>query len=78
MMMNFVIKLSLSMNSIIKKNYNAILIMIDCLTKYSHIVFFKKKYRKTIQIYRFNKLIKYHKLLKKTINDKNKLLIFNY
>ena len=46
--MNFITKLSLSINSITKKNYDAILIMIDRLIKYFHIVFFKKKkYRKT-------------------------------
>ena len=30
--------------------------MINRLIKYSHIVFFKKKYRKTIQIYRFKQI----------------------
>ena len=37
-------KLLLSMNSITKKNYDTILIMINHLTIYSHIVFFKKEY----------------------------------
>ena len=44
MTMNFIIKLLLSMNLIIKKNYDAILIIINHLTEYSHIIFFKKKY----------------------------------
>ena len=62
-----------------KKNYDAILIMIDRLTKYSHIVFFKKKYiAKQFEYIVLNKLIKYHKLSKKIINDKNRLFISNY
>ena len=53
--------------------------MIDRLTKYSHIVFFKKKYiAKQFEYIVLNKLIKYHKLSKKIINNKNKLFIFHY
>ena len=77
--MNFITKLSLSINSITKKNYDAILIMIDRLTKYSHIVFFKKKnIAKQFEYIVLNKLIKYYELSKKIINDKNKLFIFHY
>ena len=72
-------KLSLSMNSITKKNYDAILIMIDRLTKYSYMIFFRKKYTaKQFEYIILNRLIKYHELSKKIINDKNKLFIFNY
>ena len=79
MTMNFIIKLSLSMNFILKKNYDAILIMIDRLTKYSHIIFFKKKYiAEQLKYIVLNKLIKYHELSKKIISDKDKLFIFNY
>ena len=77
--MNFITKLSLSMNSITKKNYDTILIMIDRLTKYSHIVFFRKKYiAEQFEYIVLNKLIKYHELSKKIINDKNKLFTFHY
>ena len=34
-----------------KKNYDAVLIMIDCLIKYFIIVLFKKKYRRTVEVY---------------------------
>ena len=62
-----------------KKNYDAILIMIDRLIKYSHIVFLKKKYiAKQFEYIVLNKLIKYHELSKKIINDRNKLFISNY
>ena len=77
--MNFITKSSLSMDSITKKNYDAILIIIDRLTKYSYIVFFRKKYiAKQFKYIVLNKLIKYHELSKKTINDRNKLFTFNY
>ena len=42
--MNFIIKLSKSKNSTNEKAYDAILVMIDRLTKYCHIIFFKKIY----------------------------------
>ena len=62
--MNFITKLSLSMNSITKKNYDAILIMIDRLIKYSHIAFFKKKYiAEQLEDIVLNKLIKYHEFV---------------
>ena len=77
--MNFITKLSLSMNSTTKKNYDAILIMIDRLIKYFIIVFFKKEY--TVEQLKYivlNKLIKNHELFKKIISDRDKLFTFNY
>ena len=62
-----------------KKNYDAILIMINRLTKYFYIVPFKKEYIvKQLKYIALNKLIRYHELFKKIISDKNKLFIFNY
>ena len=79
MTMNFIIKLSLSMKFIIKKSYDAILIIINRLTKYSHIVFFRKKHiTEQFKYIVLNKLIKYHELSKKIISDRNKLFIFHY
>ena len=42
--MNFIIKLPKSRNSMNEEAYDAILVMIDRLIKYCHIVFFKKTY----------------------------------
>ena len=42
--MNFIIKLSKFKNSTNEKTYDAILVMIDRLIKYCHIIFFKKTY----------------------------------
>ena len=77
--MNFIIKLLKSKNSTNEKTYNAILMMIDCLIKYCHIIFFKKIYNvKQLKYVVLNRLIRYQKISKEFINDKNKLFIFNY
>ncbi len=77
--MNFIMKLSLSMNSTTNENYDSILVMIDRLTKYSHIISFKKTYSaKQLKYIVLNKLIKYHELSKEIINNRNKLFTFNY
>ena len=77
--MNFIIKLSKSKNSTNKKAYDAILVMIYRLTKYCHIIFFKKTYNvEQLKYIVLNRLIRYQEISKKFINDKDKLLIFNY
>lgn len=65
--------------TITKKLYDVILIMIDRLTKYSHIISFKETYSaKQLGYIVLNRLIKYHELLKALISDRDKLFIFNY
>ena len=77
--MNFIIKLSKSKNSTNEKTYNVIFVIIDCLIKYCHIIFFKKTYNvKQLKYIVLNRLIWYQRILKEFINDKNKLFIFNY
>ena len=77
--MNFIIKLSKSKNSTNEKAYNAILVMIDRLIKYCHIIFFKETYNvEQLKYVVLNQLIRYQKISKKFINDKNKLFTFNY
>ena len=77
--MNFIIKLSKSKNSTNEETYDAILVMIDRLTKYCHIVFFKKIYNvEQLKYIVLNRLIQYQKISKKLINDKNKLFTSNY
>jgi hypothetical protein len=64
--MNFIMKLSLSMNSTTNENYDSILVMINRLTKYFHIISFKKTYSaEQLEYIVLNKLIKYHELSKK-------------
>ena len=77
--MNFIIKLSKSKNSTNEKTYDAILVMIDRLIKYCHIIFFKETYNvEQLKYIVLNKLIQYQRILKELINDKDKLFIFNY
>ena len=77
--MNFIIKLSKSKNSTNEKTYNAILVIINHLIKYCHIIFFKKIYDvEQLKYIVLNRLIRYQKISKKFINDKNKLFTFNY
>ena len=77
--MNFIIKLSKSKNLMNEKAYDAILVMINRLIKYCHIILFKKIYNvEQLKYIVLNKLIRYQKISKKFINDKDKLFIFNY
>ena len=77
--MNFIIKLSKSKNSTNEEAYDAILVMIDRLTKYCHIIPFKKTYNvEQLKYVVLNRLIQYQKISKGFINDKDKLFIFNY
>ena len=77
--MNFIIKLLKSKNSTNEKTYDAILVMIDRLIKYCHIIFFKKIYNvEQLKYVVLNRFIRYQKISKRFINNKNKLFIFNY
>ena len=77
--MNFIIKLSKSKNSTNEKAHDAILVMIDRLIKYCHIILFKETYNvEQLKYIVLNRLIRYQEISKELINDKNKLFIFNY
>ena len=77
--MNFIIKLLKSKNSTNEKAYDAILVMIDRLTKYCHIISFKKTYNvEQLKYIVLNRFIRYQRISRKLINDKNKLFTFNY
>ena len=77
--MNFIIKLSKSKDSTNEETYNVILVMIDRLIKYCHIIFFKKIYNvKQLKYIVLNQFIRYQEISKKFINDKDKLFTFNY
>ena len=77
--MNFIIKLSKSKNSTNEETYDAILVMIDRLIKYCHIVFFKETYNvEQLKYVVLNRLIRYQGISKGLINDRDKLLTFNY
>ena len=77
--MNFIIKLLKSKNSSNEKAYDAILVMIDRLTKYCHIVFFKETYNvEQLKYIVLNRFIRYQRISRGLINDKDKLFTSNY
>ena len=79
MFVNFIIKLPKSKDSTNEEAYDAILVIINCLTKYCHIIFFKKPYNvEQLKYIVLNRLIRYQEISKELINDKDKLFIFNY
>ncbi len=62
-----------------EKKYDSILMIIDKLIKYSHILAFKKTYiAKQLEMIILNRLIQYYEILKSIISDRNKLFTFNY
>ena len=77
--MNFIIKLSKSKDATIKEEYNMILIIVNQLTKYSHIIVFKEKYTaEQLRHIVMNRLIRYHEIPKKIISNRDKLFTSNY
>ncbi len=77
--MNFIIKLLKSTNPTIEDKYDLILVIIDKLIKYSHIIACKKKF--TIEQLNYiilNRLIRYHNIFKGLTSDKDKLFTSNY
>ena len=77
--MNFIIKLSKSKNSATIIEYDSILMIMNKFIKYSHIIFFKKKFiAKQLETIILNRLIRYHEISRNIINDRDKLFTFNY
>jgi hypothetical protein len=77
--MNFITKLSKSMNLATGERYDSILIMIDKLIKYSHIIACKKKFTaEQLRYIVLNQLIRYHNIFKELISDRDKLFTSNY
>ena len=68
--MNFIIKLSKSKNSIINVIYDSILVIINRLIKYSHIILFDESYiAKQLRFIVLNKLIRYHDISREIVSD---------
>ncbi len=67
------------MNLATRDRYNLILIMIDKLIKYLHIIACKEKFiAKQLKYIILNRLIRYHDIFKGLTSDKDKLFMFNY
>jgi len=77
--MNFITKLPTSTNLAIEERYDSILVMVDKLTKYSHIIACKEKFiAEQLEYIVLNRLIKYHNIPKGLTSDKDKLFTSNY
>lgn len=77
--MNFIIKLSKSKNSTMKEEYDSTLIIVDKLTKYSHMIPFKEKYTaEQLKNIILDRLIHYHEIAKEIISERDQLFTSNY
>jgi len=77
--MNFITKLSKSTNLAIGERYDSILVMVDKLIKYSHIIACKEKFTvEQLEYIVLDRLIKYHNIFKGLTSDKDKLFTSNY
>jgi len=71
--------LSKSIDLATEKQYNSILVIVDKLTKYSHIIVFKETFNaEQLEYIVFDRLIRYYNILKKLISNRDKLFISNY
>ncbi len=77
--MNFIIKLPKSTNLATRDKYNSILVMINKLIKYSHIIACKDKFIvEQLRYIVLNRLIRYHGIPKGLTSDRDKLFTSNY
>ena len=77
--MNFITKLLKFKNSATIIKYDSILMIVNRLIKYSHIISFKKKFTaEQLETIILNRLIRYHEISKNIISDRDKLFTFNY
>jgi hypothetical protein len=77
--MNFITKLPKSTNLAIGDKYDSILVMIDKLIKYSHIIACKEKFiAEQLEYIVLDRLIRYHNISKELTSDRDKLFTSNY
>ena len=73
--MNFIIKLSKSGKFVTEATYNNIVMIIDRLIKYLHLISFKESYLAAqLEFIVLNRLIQYHDILGRMTNNCDELL----
>ena len=78
-MMDFVVKLPKSTDSATKVVYNSILVVVDTLTKYTHLVPWKKSGTASkLASVLLRKLVSYQELPKTIISDQDKLFTLKF
>jgi len=77
--MNFIIKLPKSTNLATRDRYDLIMVMIDKLIKYSHIIACKEKFIvEQLEYIVLDRFIRYHNIPKGLTSDRDKLFTSNY
>ena len=77
--MNFIIKLSELEKLVTREIYDNILIIVEKLIKYSHLISFKESYSADqFEFIELNRLIRYHDISKEMTSDRDKLFTLNY
>ena len=77
--MDFIIKLPKLKDPLTKEDYDAILIIVDRLTKYSHLIPFKETYTaEQLGFIILDRLIRYYGIPGAIISDRDKLFTSNY
>ena len=77
--MDFITKLPKSKDPATGEDYDSILVMVDRLTKYSHIIPFKEKYNaEQLGFIVLDRLIRYHGIPEGLTSDRDKLFTSNY
>jgi hypothetical protein len=79
MALDFIVKLPLFIKLITKVVFDLILIIINRFTKYGYFILYKESLLAKELVYAFNKhIIGNHGILKKIINDRDKLFILRF
>ena len=77
--MDFIIKLLKLKDPLTKEEYDAILVIVDRLTKYSYLIPFKEIYTaEQLGFIILDRLIRYYGILEVIISDRDKLFTLNY
>jgi hypothetical protein len=77
--LDFIVKLLLSKEALIRVTYNSILVVTNRLIKYAHFIPYKKGLTVKNLAYTFNKyIITNHEIPEEIINNRDKLFISNF
>ena len=77
--MDFIVKLPKSEDSVTGTKYDSILIVVDKLTKYTHLISYNKKFtaKQTAWIV-LDKVIRHHGIPETIISDRDRIFISNF
>jgi hypothetical protein len=79
MVLDFIVKLPLSVELMIEVVFDLILVIIDRLTKYRYFILYKESLLAEELVYAFNKyIIGNYKISKKIISDRDKLFTLKF